>query len=69
MLDGQLGDFSHIVVSLFITQTGETERRLSSSTVLLGEVDSEFVNDFTSVSGEGTEELRIGKYRSARIDR
>jgi hypothetical protein len=57
MLDGQLGDFTDIVVSLFVTQTGETQRRLSSSTVLLGEVDSEFVDDFTGVSGEGTEEL------------
>jgi hypothetical protein len=57
MLDGQLGDFTDIVVSLFVTQTGETQRGLSSSTVLLGEVDSEFVDDFTGVSGEGTEEL------------
>jgi hypothetical protein len=58
MLDGQLGDFTDIVVSLFVTQTGETQRRLSSSTVLLGEVDSEFVDDFTGVSCESTEELR-----------
>jgi hypothetical protein len=57
MLDGQLGDFTDIVVSLFVTQTGETQRRLSSSTVLLGEVDGEFVNYFTGVSGEGTKEL------------
>lgn len=57
MLNGQLGDFTDIVVSLFVTQTGETQRGLSSSTVLLGEVDSEFVDDFTGVSGEGTEEL------------
>ena len=57
MLDGQLGDLSHVVVSLFVTKTGETQRGLSSSTVLLGEVDSEFVNDFAGVSGEGTKEL------------
>lgn len=57
MLNGQLGDFTDIVVSLFVTQTGETQRGLSSSTVLLGQVDGEFVDDFTSVSGEGTKEL------------
>ena len=28
--------------------------------MLLGEVDSEFVDDFTGVSGEGTEELEVG---------
>ena len=67
MLDGELGDFTHIVVSLFTTETGETERRLSSSTVLLGEVDGEFVDDLSGVSSEGTEELISGG-RSGRHD-
>ena len=50
MLDGQLGDLSHVVVSLFVTKTGETQGRLSSSSVLLGQVDSEFVDDISGVS-------------------
>jgi hypothetical protein len=51
MLDGQLGDFSDIVSSSFLSQTGETQGRLTTSTVLLGKVDGELVDDLTGVSG------------------
>jgi hypothetical protein len=57
MLDGQLGDFSHVVVSLFVTKTGETQGRLSSSSVLLRQVDSEFVDDISGVTSQSTEKL------------
>ena len=58
MLDGQLGDLSHVVVSLFVTKTGETQGRLSSSSVLLRQIDSEFVNDISGVASQSTKELQ-----------
>ncbi len=41
-------------MSLFNSQTGETNGRLTSSTMLLGEFDSEFMEDFSVVSLKGT---------------
>ena len=58
MLNGQLGDLSHVVVSLFVTKTGETQGRLSSSSVLLRQIDSEFVNDISGVTSQSTKELQ-----------
>ena len=59
MLNGQLGDFSDVVTTGFLSQTGETQGRLTTTTVLLGEVDGEFVNDFTSVTGQGSEQRAV----------
>ena len=58
MLNGQLGDLSHVVVSLFVTKTRETQGRLSSSSVLLRQIDSEFVNDISGVTSQSTKELQ-----------
>ena len=55
MLNGQLSDLADVVVTLFVTETGETKCRLSTTTVLLGEVDSELVDDLSCVAGNGTE--------------
>ena len=55
MLNSQFGDFTDVVVTLFITETSETQGGLTTTTVLLGEVDGEFVDDFTGVTGDSTE--------------
>ena len=59
VLYGQFGNLTHIVVSLFVTQTGETQGRLPTTTVFLGKVDSEFVNNLASVACDGSEEGTI----------
>ncbi len=59
MLDGELGDLADVVVPFLITETGETQRRLTSSTVLLGEVDGEFMGDLAGVPSEGAEERAV----------
>lgn len=56
MLHCVFGDLSNVVVSLFVSQTRETQRRLSSASVLFRQIDSKFVYNFTSVSSENTEE-------------
>jgi len=56
MLDRQFRDLSHIVVSLLITETRETQSRLSSAAVLLGKVHSELVHDLTSVARKGAKQ-------------
>lgn len=59
VLNGQLGDLSHVVVPLLVTQTGETQGRLSTTAVLLRQVDGEFVDHLTCVTGDSTEEGTI----------
>lgn len=56
VLNGQFGDLADVVVPLLHTKTSETQSGLSSTTVLLGEVDGELVEDLAGVSGERTEE-------------
>jgi len=56
VLNGEFGDLADVVVSLFVTETGETEGRLTTTSMLLGEIDSELVDDFSRVAGEDTEE-------------
>ena len=56
VLHGQFGNLAHIVVSLFVTETGETQSRLATSTMFLGKVDSELVNHLASVARDGSEE-------------
>ena len=46
-------------MSFFVSETGETECGLSSSTVFFGEVDGEFVDYFTGVAGESTKETAV----------
>lgn len=57
MLNCQFSDFPHIVVTLFVSETTETKSGLTTSTVLFGKIDSEFLNHFFSVAGKSTEEL------------
>jgi hypothetical protein len=59
VLHGVLGDLADVVVTLLHTETGETKRRLSSTSVLLGQVDRELVDDLAGVTGEGTEERTV----------
>lgn len=56
VLDRKLGDLANVVVSLLVTQTGETQRGLTTTAVLLREIDREFVDDFARVAGEGSEQ-------------
>lgn len=59
MLDGKLGNLADVVVTLFITKTRETQRRLTTTAVLLGQIDGELVDDLASVTGNGTEERAV----------
>ena len=43
-------------MTLFLTKTGETKRRLTTTAVLLGQVDAQFLEDFSGVATESTEE-------------
>jgi len=56
VLHGQFCDLTHVVVSLFVAQTGKTQGRLTTTTVFLGEVNSEFMNNLASVACDGSEE-------------
>ena len=50
MRDGRLGNFAHVVVTLFHSESSETERRLSTTAVLLRQVDRELVQDLARVA-------------------
>lgn len=56
VLNCVFGDFAHVVVAFFVTETGETKSRLTTTSVLLGEVDSKLVDDLSRVASECTEE-------------
>lgn len=43
-------------MALFVSQTGETQGGLTTTAVLLGQIDGELVDDLTGVAAEGTEE-------------
>lgn len=59
VLDRQLGNLSDVVASRLLSKTRETQRRLTTSTVLLRQVDAELVDDFSGVAGQGAEEGAI----------
>ena len=46
-------------MTLFVTQTGETQSGLTTSTVLLWQIDGELVEDLSGVTGQGTEQGTI----------
>jgi len=50
VLDSQLGYLANVVVSFFVTKTGETKRRLATATMLFGQIDGELVHDFTRIT-------------------
>ncbi|KAH3660506.1 hypothetical protein OGAPHI_007092 [Ogataea philodendri] len=59
VLNSHLGDFSDIVVSLLVSQSGETQCRLSTSSMLLRQINCEFVQNFSGVTGQSTKQGSI----------
>jgi len=59
MLDGQLGNLSDVVPSGFLSKTGETKSGLTTSSVLLRQVDRELVHDLSRVTGESAEQRSV----------
>lgn len=59
VLHGQLGYLAHVVVTLLVTKTGETQGGLTTTAVLLREVDGEFVDDLAGVACDGTKERAV----------
>ncbi|KAH4126672.1 hypothetical protein HBH47_045340 [Parastagonospora nodorum] len=56
VLDSQFGDLADVVVALLLSQTGETQGGLTTTAVLLGQIDREFVDNFTRVSRQSAKE-------------
>jgi hypothetical protein len=56
VLDSQLGNLSDVVVTLLLSQTGETESGLTTTTVLLGKIDRELVDDLTGVAAKSSKQ-------------
>lgn len=54
-LGGKLGDLANVVVTLLQTQTSETQGRLTTTTVLLGQIDQELVQHCAGVAAHNTE--------------
>ena len=54
-LDRRFRYFSHIIVTLFHAETRETERRLTTTTVLFGQIHREFVQDISGKVGKVVE--------------
>lgn len=46
-------------MTLLLTKTGETQRRLSTTTVLLWKIDGELVHNVSGVSAQGTEKSSV----------
>ena len=59
VLNRQLGDLRDVIVALLVTKTRETQGGLTTTSVLLGEVDSELVDDLARVARYGTEERAV----------
>ena len=57
--NSQLGNLADVVVTLFLTETGETQRRLTTTTVLLGKIDAELLNDVSGVSTQRAEQCTV----------
>ena len=59
ILDSQLGNLADIVVAFFLTQTSETKSRLSSTAMLFGKIDGEFVDNIPGVAAQSSEESSV----------
>ena len=55
VLHSQFSDLADVVVTLFVSQTGETQSGLTTTTVLLGQVDREFLNNVSGISTQSSE--------------
>lgn len=59
VLDSQLGDLANVVVTLLLSKTGETKGRLTTTAVLLGQIDGELVNNLARVAAQGTKKSAV----------
>ena len=59
ILHGKFGHLAHVVVAFLFPQTGETESGLTTSTVLLGKVDGELMNNISGVATECTKQSTV----------
>lgn len=59
VLHGQLSDLAHVVVTLLVTETRETQSGLTTTSVLLGKIDGELVKNLAGVAGEGAKECAV----------
>ena len=57
--DGSLGDLPQVVVSLLHTKTGETHRRLTTTTVFLWQLDVELGDDLSGVALQRAKERAV----------
>lgn len=56
VLHSQFSNFSDIIVSLLVSKSRETQRRLASTPVFLWKVNSKLVNDVSGVSSKSAEQ-------------
>ena len=59
ILYSKFGHLADVVVTLLFSQTGETKGGLTPTTVLLGQVDGEFVDNISGIATECAEECTI----------
>ena len=64
VLNRQLGDLPDVIVALLVTKTRETQGRLTTTTVFLGQVDGKFVNDLTRITGKCTEKCTVSVHNN-----
>lgn len=59
VLNCKFSNLANVVVPLLVSKTGETKGRLTTTAVLLGEIDGKLVDDLARITGESTEESSI----------
>jgi len=57
--DRKFSNLTDIVVTLFFSETGKTNSRLTTSSVLLGKIDLHLVYNFTGVTRQGAEKSTV----------
>lgn len=55
-LDGELGDLANVIVAFLLSKASETQSRLPTTTMLLGEINLHLVDDVARVAGERAKE-------------
>ena len=59
VLNCKFSNLANVVVPFFVSKTGETKGRLTTTAVLLREVDSKLVDNLARITGESAEESSI----------
>lgn len=59
VLNRKFSNLANVVVPLLVSKTGETKGRLTTTAVLLREIDSKLVGDFARIASESAEEGSI----------